>query len=170
MHNTQDNLTQRTRSTVWGVRLCQRHSRTSPPWRLKYEYLFMVTVENMVGIMTCPFCLSVPDKIAWYQFNIFDPLLATTLVDARWPNHHHILTVRLLKLPALEGPAAEYYMFCLSRPSFPSSHWFPASGGHRHHPLQNEGEGPRGCRLWWWVLWLKQSQSLGRGMGACGGT
>ena len=27
-----------------------------------------------------------------------------------------------------------------------------SSGGHRHHPLQHEG---RGCRLWWWVLWLK---------------
>ena len=27
-----------------------------------------------------------------------------------------------------------------------------SSGGQWHHPLQHEG---RGCRLWWWVLWLK---------------
>jgi hypothetical protein len=27
-----------------------------------------------------------------------------------------------------------------------------SSGGHWPHPLQHEG---RGCRLWWWVLWLK---------------
>ena len=31
-------------------------------------------------------------------------LAGNHLVDARWPNHDHILTVGLWKLPALEGP------------------------------------------------------------------
>jgi hypothetical protein len=57
---------------------------------------------------------------------------------------------------------SKYYMFCLSRPSCPSSHWFqwgtlapsPTTWGER---LQTLMVGP-------------VTQSLGRGMGACGGT
>ena len=39
--------------------------------------------------------------------NMVNPQLETTFVDARWPDHHHILTVGLLKLPALEWPATD---------------------------------------------------------------
>ncbi len=39
--------------------------------------------------------------------DIVDSKLETTFIDARWPDHDHILTVGLLKLPILEGPAAD---------------------------------------------------------------
>ena len=46
--------------------------------------------------------------------NIFDSQLEPAFINARRPNYHHVLTVGFVQLPALEGPAANTLLPCIS--------------------------------------------------------